>query len=146
MNNLEQWWRNLADGIQGTTEYKVESISLDIAVQVYQRMKALGLNQTQLAEKLHVSKSYISQILKGKHNLTLESLVKVAEALEMKAEITLKPIPDKIDNAIAPEILENDEFKIDLLPTYNDSGNLDLAVQPRKVKSHRISSRSHVPA
>ena len=146
MNNLEKWWQNLTDEVQETTAYKVESISLDIAVQVYQRMKAVGLNQTQLAEKLHVSKSYISQILKGKRNMTLESLVKLAEALEMRVEIALKSIPDNVDDAISPEILENDEFKIDLFPTYDDSDNVDSAVQHHKVKTSRISSRSHVPA
>ena len=62
-------------------------------------MKKLGINKKELAEKLNVSKSYITQLLKGKSNMTIETLIKVAEALGMTLQIKLveKTVNTEVD-------------------------------------------------
>ena len=47
------------------------------------RMKALGLNQTSLAKRLHVSRPYVNKVLKGDVNITLGTAARFARALEM---------------------------------------------------------------
>ena len=63
-------------------------------------------------------------------------------------KITLEELSKKIKMSYTGLrlALENDDFKIDLLHSDDDSGNIVSTVQHHVVKSRRISSRSHVPA
>ncbi|WP_349939393.1 helix-turn-helix transcriptional regulator, partial [Bacteroides cellulosilyticus] len=47
--------------------------SQKIAMQMLDKMKQLKITQKQLAEKMNCSQQYISKILKGKENLSLET-------------------------------------------------------------------------
>ena len=46
------------------------------------KMEQLKITQKQLAERMNCSQQYISKILKGKENLSLETLTKKENALE----------------------------------------------------------------
>ena len=50
-----------------------------IAVKVLLRMKLLGLMQKALAERMNCTQQYISKILKGKENMSLDTLSKLAK-------------------------------------------------------------------
>lgn len=54
-----------------------------IAVIMLSRMGELNLTQTSLAERMGCSQQYISKILKGKENLSLETISKIEEALQI---------------------------------------------------------------
>lgn len=45
------------------------------------RMKELGMTQKMLAEKMNCTQQYISKILKGRENLSLEAISKIENAL-----------------------------------------------------------------
>lgn len=53
-----------------------------IALQVRNRMSQIGMTQVVLAEKLGCTQQHISMLLKGKNNLTLETIAKLEEALD----------------------------------------------------------------
>lgn len=46
-------------------------------------MDKLGMTQKMLAEKMQVSPQYISKILKGKENLSLETISHIEKALNI---------------------------------------------------------------
>lgn len=52
-----------------------------IAIRTRSRMRALGMTQKSLAEKMGCSQQYVSLLLKGGENLTLETIAKIEEAL-----------------------------------------------------------------
>ena len=52
-----------------------------IAVKVLLQMKRLNLTQNALAERMNCSQQYVSKILKGKENMSLETLTKLENAL-----------------------------------------------------------------
>ncbi|PWN06848.1 helix-turn-helix transcriptional regulator [Rhodohalobacter mucosus] len=54
-----------------------------IALRVLGVLKERGMQQKELAEKLGVSKQQVSKIVKGKENLTLETISKLEKALEI---------------------------------------------------------------
>lgn len=58
--------------------------SMQIAIKVRSRMKELGLTQTTLAAKIGCSQQYVSLLLKGKENLTLETIAKIESALDLQ--------------------------------------------------------------
>lgn len=52
-----------------------------IAVIMSKRMAELGLTQRMLAEKMNCSQQYISSVLKGEKNMSLETICKIENAL-----------------------------------------------------------------
>ncbi len=65
--------------------------SQKIAMMMLEKMETLGLTQRALAERMGCSQQYVSRILKGHENLSIETMCKIEEALDM---------------AILPEVLE----------------------------------------
>lgn len=57
--------------------------SMQIALKVRSKMKSDGITQCGLASKLGCSQQYVSLILKGKENLTLETIAKLETALQI---------------------------------------------------------------
>ncbi len=55
--------------------------SQHIALLMLDKMDMLGMNRKQLAEKMNCSPQYISKVLKGQENLSLETLSKIETAL-----------------------------------------------------------------
>ena len=47
------------------------------------KMEKIGLNQRGLAERMGCSQQYISKILKGQENLSIETICKIEDALEL---------------------------------------------------------------
>lgn len=52
-----------------------------IATAMSKRMTELGLTQQMLAEKMNCTQQYISKVLKGKKNMSLETICKIENAL-----------------------------------------------------------------
>lgn len=52
-----------------------------IAASMSKRMTELGLTQQMLAEKMNCTQQYISKVLKGKKNMSLETICKIENAL-----------------------------------------------------------------
>lgn len=58
--------------------------SQKIAMQMLDKMEQMKITQKQLAERMNCSQQYISKILKGKENLSLETLTKIENALDIQ--------------------------------------------------------------
>jgi transcriptional regulator with XRE-family HTH domain len=61
--------------------YWFENEQNEIYSQVSEYMDREGINQTQLAERLKVGKSYVSQILKGNCNFSLKKWIELCLAI-----------------------------------------------------------------
>lgn len=55
-----------------------------IAAIMLSRMEELSMTQRVLAEKMNCTQQYISKVLKGRENLSLETLCKIENALGIK--------------------------------------------------------------
>ena len=60
------------------------SYSQMIAAIMRIRMEQFGMTQKALAVKMNCSQQYISKVLKGRENLSLETLCKIENALDVK--------------------------------------------------------------
>jgi antitoxin component HigA of HigAB toxin-antitoxin module len=58
--------------------------SQHIAVTVLLKMKELNLTQKALAERINCTQQYVSKILKGKENLSLDIISRLENALQIK--------------------------------------------------------------
>jgi len=69
--------------------YHEEGLRLDIAYRIIEAMATHKISRVQLAKKLDVSPPYITKMLRGHANLSLESLAKIAFALDVKWQCVL---------------------------------------------------------
>ena len=83
---IDNWIRRY----QGDPEFEFDLLAIKVGERIVERMEELGMNRTELAAAVGVSKARISQILSGNDNLTLKSLVAVAGGLESRIEVRLK--------------------------------------------------------
>lgn len=58
--------------------------SQTIAMIMLNRMEQFGMTQKALAMKMNCSQQYISKVLKGRENMSLETLCKIENALDVK--------------------------------------------------------------
>ena len=67
-------------------------------------MKENGINRTQLAEKLGVTKGYVTQVLNGDFDHKISKLVELSLAIGLVPNLTFKPLEQVLEedrNAIA---------------------------------------------
>lgn len=74
-------WREEAEYRVANREWIRESQRIATAMLV--KMDEMGLKQSDLAALMGTSQQYISKILRGKENLTLTTIVKIEEALQI---------------------------------------------------------------
>lgn len=58
-------------------------VSQTIAFDILERLDDLGWTQKDLAEKMGVSPQYVNKLVRGSENLTLETIVKLQNILEI---------------------------------------------------------------
>lgn len=79
--------------VEKDSKFHAEEMKIEIAEQIFCAMERRNLNQAQLADKLGLDKSYISKVLKGNINLTIETLAKIGHELEVVWKIKLEEQP-----------------------------------------------------
>jgi transcriptional regulator with XRE-family HTH domain len=80
-----------ADAARQTDAYRAEGASIRFTEDLVACMKTCGLTRSALAEKIGASPAYITKILRGDTNFTLDSMVKIAYALGCELTIELRP-------------------------------------------------------
>lgn len=58
-------------------------------------MKRLGMNQTDLAKRMHVSRPYITKLMSGDVNITFETALRLAKAVKMDFMPQLRDMESK---------------------------------------------------
>lgn len=86
IDKLEKYASTIPSKWREALEYRQENkiwlrYSQRIAMLMLDKMDELGINQKQLAEMMNCSQQYISKVLKGRENLSLETLYKIEMTL-----------------------------------------------------------------
>ena len=126
-------------------EYWIAQVQLGLYEMMENYMKENALNKTQLAEKLKVSKGYISQILNGDFDHKISKLVDISLALGkvpiLKYESTEKYIVhDSLNICTTVGIIKEIDFTYDFstvqsYKTTNNSSNIvELSTEKEEVK------------
>jgi transcriptional regulator with XRE-family HTH domain len=89
--NGRTWLEKRVDEHQNTPEYELEWLLLDLNEAIAGGMERASLSRSELAERLGTSRAYVTKLLDGQENMTLKTLVRVANALEMKVDTRFIP-------------------------------------------------------
>lgn len=89
--NAETWFSEQLQRYENDAAFLTDDLLVDVTDQIASAMTARGLRAVDLAARLGVSRAYVSQLLNGRPNLTVRTLVDVAHALDQRVEISLRP-------------------------------------------------------
>jgi transcriptional regulator with XRE-family HTH domain len=87
-----QYLRTKAEAARQTHAYRAEGASIRFTEDLVALMNSRGLTRTALAEKIGTSPAYVTKILRGETNFTLDSMVRIAQALDCKVTVGLSPL------------------------------------------------------
>jgi len=90
LSSIERY-RERVRSIEDSPEFLLEVVKLAFAEELCRLMEEQGLSHAQLAERMGTSRAYITRILRTDYNLTAETMVKVARALDARVELSLVP-------------------------------------------------------
>lgn len=91
MTRQAQWYQELARSFEQDPKYWVECLKLAFSEDVGRLMEKRGMNQSDLARRLDTSRAYVTRLFRGNFNPTVETLVKVAMALDARVALHLHP-------------------------------------------------------
>ena len=78
-------------------EHWLVSIQLSLYAQLEAYMKDNGMTRTQFAEKLGVTKGYVTQVLNGDFDHKLSKLVDLSLAIGLVPTMTFKPLEQVLE-------------------------------------------------
>lgn len=77
--------------IEQALSYKKEKAKIDFTIELQSLMEKSRVTRADLARELNKSNAYVTQILRGERNFTIETMVELAEALESNLAIHFSP-------------------------------------------------------
>ena len=90
-NETKQSFAEMFHELEHAGELYVEWAKIDVAEQISLAMRRRDVNKARLARLLGKSRAYVTQILQGDANFTIETLVKIARSLECELELRMTP-------------------------------------------------------
>ena len=81
--------------------FVAELMKLAFADDLVRLLEARGRKRTELAEKLGTNRGYITRILNTEYNLSIETMAKIALALDASITVSMKPRESACPAAVA---------------------------------------------
>ena len=115
-----------------------------IAATMSNRMEELGMTQRALAEKMNCTQQYVSKVLKGRENLSLETLCKIENALDIKIKTENKRFDqNEIFMSKKQQIIENAFRQLALDRKALECERLNLEYEKGKFAKQKLHSRAN---
>lgn len=83
----KSWLEEEIETLKNDRAYQLEQLKLSVTEEILKVMEDKSINRKQLAEMLGCSQAYITKLLNGTQNLTLENLFRIADVLDYNLEI-----------------------------------------------------------
>jgi transcriptional regulator with XRE-family HTH domain len=90
-------FKKLFAKIEESLSYKKEKAKINLTIELQELMKKKNLTRADLARELSKSNAYVTQMLRGERNFTIDTMVELAEALDSNLAIHFSP---KAENTV----------------------------------------------
>ena len=85
--NSSEKFAALLTEFQQSEAFELEQAKVEIAEQIYRLMQQKNISNVELARRLGSSKAYVTKILQGNTNFTIESLIKISRSLSCQVAV-----------------------------------------------------------
>jgi len=87
----EKWFNRLIEKYEEDAEFRLEGLIIDFTEKIVAKMAERNINRVELARRLGVSKAFVTKLLNGNQNLTMKSMMSIADALECEVNLDIYP-------------------------------------------------------
>jgi transcriptional regulator with XRE-family HTH domain len=87
----DRTFRDLYAEAEKSLAYQVEGAILEFTEELCRLMESQGVSRAELARRLDTSPAYVTKILRGTSNFTLETMVRAANALGHEVHLHMAP-------------------------------------------------------
>lgn len=84
-------FKTLIETSKQRNSFWFETAKLDFSVELNRMFKRCGMTQAELANRIDSSPAYITKIFRGDTNFTIETMVKLARAVDGELQIQITP-------------------------------------------------------
>ncbi len=89
--NTQASFQNMLERSKKRDQFWVETAILEFTEEMAARMDQLKVTNSQLAERLNVNPAFVTKLLRGKNNFTIETMVKLSRALDAELRVHMQP-------------------------------------------------------
>ena len=87
---------NILDKFRTGLEYELAGVEMDFTESLESLMQRRGVNKSELARLIDTSPAYITKIMRGGTNFTLETMVKLVRALDGELQVRACAVEDDV--------------------------------------------------
>ncbi len=95
---------------ESSLDFKIDAAKLELSEQIDTAMEETGITEAELSRRLGVSRAYVNKILKGAANLTIESLVRIGNALEREFTLAFDMPEARATDVLDAEYVYDDKL------------------------------------
>lgn len=85
------WFTDKLKEFESDLEFRTEEVIIAFTEKVVAAMRERGMSRVELAQRLGVSKAFVTKLLNGNPNLTIRTMVSLAAALECELLVDIQP-------------------------------------------------------
>lgn len=86
-----EWFSRLESEYANDPQYILHGLLLDITDDICRAIHEQGISRSELAERLGVTRQYVTKFLNTPQNTRLETIVQFATALGLTVDVSLRP-------------------------------------------------------
>jgi len=105
--NSQRYVEREINDYERSPKFVAEGLALTVAEQVAELLQERGMNQTELAGAMGVSRSHVSSILTAPPNMTLLTLARLGIALNVVVHVGLRATDPISVSAAKPSLMED---------------------------------------
>jgi len=94
-SNAKEQFAGLLAKYEQDADYVLGGLKVEMSEKIYAAMENRGVSQAELARRLGKSRAYITKILQGNVNFTIETLSKISQALDCELNFTFAATSEK---------------------------------------------------
>jgi transcriptional regulator with XRE-family HTH domain len=118
--DTEKWFNEKLTALEDDPDFRLEEVILDLTEQISVRMKEKRMTRAKLAELLGVTPAAVTKLLNGNPNFTLKTLLKVADALDLKFNASFSNLKSISKPVLVYPFREAVKIQNSIVPTAND--------------------------
>ncbi len=87
----EKWLNQLLEKYKDDLEFRMEGLILDFTEKIVTKMRESNISRAELARRLGVSKAFVTILLNGNPNLTIKTMMSIADVLGCDLNLDIFP-------------------------------------------------------
>ena len=123
------WYEKGLLRAKSSFRFKLTYLENKVMETVVHEMNKKGISRTALADKMGVTKAYVSKLLNNGSNVTIKKLLQIGEAIDCNVNVSFSPkVESIVHQEITAKVLYMDDYKDKKISaTFNASfyGNVD---------------------